>query len=73
MLRLGVLDDGPGFSGTTTSRGGTGLGISNTRKRLAELYGDKASLEAEGRSPHGAAVTITLPFHIVPLADRELK
>jgi two-component sensor histidine kinase len=73
VLRLGVLDDGPGFSGTTPSRGGTGLGISNTQKRLAELYGDKASLDAEDQSPHGAAVTITLPFHVVPLADRELQ
>jgi hypothetical protein len=70
-LRLGVLDDGPGLSGTPARRSGAGLGISNTRKRLAQLYGDSASLEVNERSPRGTAVTITLPFHTAPLAERE--
>jgi signal transduction histidine kinase len=70
-LCLSVVDDGPGFSGTMANGEGTGLGIGNTRKRLAELYSDGASLQAEDRSPHGAAVTIRLPFHVAPLADRE--
>lgn len=70
-LRLGVSDDGPGFRTASSRGGGTGVGISNTRKRLAELYGEAASLEWEDLSPHGAAVTVTLPFHTVPLADPE--
>lgn len=70
-LRLRVFDDGASFTSTSAKRGGTGVGISNTRERLAQLYGDEASLEMEEPSPRGAAVTITLPFHTVPLAGRE--
>ena len=66
-LRLGISDNGPGFSDTSAAGGRTGVGISNTRKRLAQLYGDRASLEVEEASPGGAVVTITLPFHTVPL------
>jgi signal transduction histidine kinase len=71
VLWLRVSDDGPGFKGTKAARGSSGVGISNTRQRLAQLYGDRASLAAEDASPTGAVVTITLPFHTVPLADRE--
>jgi two-component sensor histidine kinase len=67
-LRLGVLDEGPGFSGVPSPPQGIGLGIRNTRKRLAQLYGDEATLDTADRSPRGATVTITLPFHTVPLA-----
>jgi two-component system LytT family sensor kinase len=70
-LRLRVLDDGPGFRGASSRGAGIGVGIDNTRRRLAELYGEDASLESEDLSPHGAAVTVRLPFHTVPLADRE--
>jgi signal transduction histidine kinase len=70
-LRLRVSDDGPGFSGTAGARRGTGVGISNTRRRLTQLYGDRASIDVEDTSPSGATVTITLPFHTVPLAKRE--
>jgi hypothetical protein len=70
VLRLGISDDGPGFKGTRTARGSGGVGISNTRNRLAQLYGDQASLDAQDASPSGASVTITLPFHTEPLADR---
>ncbi|UCG87896.1 MAG: histidine kinase [Gemmatimonadota bacterium] len=70
-LRLSVVDDGPGFSSAPAGRGGTGLGIANTRKRLAQMYGERASLEVKEHSPHGAAVTIILPFHTVPLDERE--
>jgi len=70
-LQLRVLDDGPGFSGGPGAPRGTGVGISNTRKRLTQLYGDEASLETENRVPRGAAVTIMLPFHTVPLAGHD--
>ena len=70
-LQLRILDDGPGLRGASSRGGGTGVGISNTRKRLAELYGEAASLELEDRSPRGTAVSMTLPFHTVPRSDRE--
>ena len=70
-LRLCVCDDGPGFRGTAGARGSPGVGISNTRRRLVQLYGDGASLTVEDASPTGATVTMTLPFHTVPLDERE--
>lgn len=55
-LRIVVLDSGPGFRGDRT-----GVGLTNTRERLAALYGDAASL-AIGTAPGGgAAVTIAIP------------
>ncbi len=69
-LRLWISDDGPGFRGTVGTRS-AGVGISNTRRRLAQLYGDAASLDVEDASPSGAIVTITLPLHTVPRAERE--
>jgi two-component system LytT family sensor kinase len=70
-LRLWIRDDGPGFRGTAGAGSSPGVGISNTQARLAQLYGDAASLDIEDASPSGAIVTITLPFHTVPLAERE--
>jgi sensor histidine kinase YesM len=65
-LRIEVRDSGPGFPGRDDRR--EGVGLSNTRARLAQLYGDDASLGI-GRTPSGgAAVTITLPFHQAELA-----
>ncbi|UCC82982.1 MAG: histidine kinase [Gemmatimonadota bacterium] len=70
-LRLWIRDDGPGFRGKAGARSSPGVGISNTRRRLAQLYGDTASLDIEDASPSGAIVTINLPLHTVPLAERE--
>ncbi len=71
-LRLRISDDGPGFRDTVGARGSRGVGISNTRRRLAQLYGDVASLDIEQAVPGGGAiVTITLPLHTVPFAERE--
>jgi two-component sensor histidine kinase len=70
-LRLRVSDDGPGFRGTASVHGRPGVGISNTRRRLVHLYGERASLDVADAASGGAAVTITLPFHTVPLDERE--
>lgn len=70
-LRLWVADDGPGLRGTVGARGRPGVGISNTRRRLAQLYGDDASLAMEEGSPSGTIVTITLPLHTLPLSEGE--
>jgi two-component sensor histidine kinase len=66
---LEVRDDGPGLGRSPGSRA-TGVGINNTRERLAEMYGDEASLEMENATPHGAVVTIALPFHTTPPESR---
>ena len=58
-LLLNVIDDGPG----PRSRGnGRGIGLTNTRARLAEMYGNSSTLDATGE-PDGFRVTVALPFH----------
>jgi signal transduction histidine kinase len=62
-LVLIVADDGPGFQ--TTDAEQTGIGLTNTRNRLARLYGDRAQLVTESTAPHGARVTLTLPLRLM--------
>jgi LytS/YehU family sensor histidine kinase len=62
MLELQVGDDGPGL-GTTHGESGTGLGLTNTRARLRQLYGSQHSLRLESRSP-GTLVTIQIPYQL---------
>jgi two-component system, LytTR family, sensor kinase len=58
-LLLAVEDDGPGFR---NFRQPVGIGLANTRLRLAELYGDRASLTTANALDGGAIVAITLPY-----------
>lgn len=59
-LVVEVLDTGPGFAGDPEEIA-PGLGLSNTRGRLAQLYGETASLALRNRPDGGAAVTLRLP------------
>jgi signal transduction histidine kinase len=63
-LQLIVSDDGPGLVAPTPAR--SGIGLTNTRNRLARLYGDSASLVIEPAAGRGVRVTITLPIRTVP-------
>jgi len=45
--------------------GRSGIGLTNTRKRLARLYGDSAHLVIEQAAGRGVRVTITLPIRTV--------
>ena len=66
MLVLTVRDDGPGLAGRDGDRG-DGVGLGNSRARLAQLYGEVQSLELTDAPSQGALVTITLPFHTEPV------
>lgn len=57
-LRLRVEDNGIGLPETAPLR--EGIGLANTRARLAELFQGAASLEL--RSGEGLTVLVTLPF-----------
>lgn len=48
---------------------GHGIGLSNTRLRLKELYGDDAQIRLDMIWPQGVACRIRLPFRIVDTAD----
>jgi signal transduction histidine kinase len=57
-LLLSVRDDGPGVG----VDGREGVGLRNTRARLAGMYGDAQGLEIANGEEGGALVTIRLPF-----------
>jgi two-component system LytT family sensor kinase len=56
---LTVRDNGPGVSASASS----GVGLANTRARLAQLYGDEATLTLTTAPDGGALAEIALPFH----------
>ncbi|MBC3881361.1 histidine kinase [Undibacterium sp. LX40W] len=58
-LVLSVADNGVGF-GTTSS--GTGIGLTNIRERLKQLYGDDAALTLNMREQGGIEASIRLPL-----------
>jgi signal transduction histidine kinase len=61
-LCLTVCDDGPGPAATAGGRRGTGIGLENTRRRLAQLYGARASLALEALPQGGACARLELPW-----------
>ena len=66
-LELQVRDDGPGFppggSFEKHPRTNHGIGLANTRARLQQLHGEEARLTTSNGEPHGAVVTMVLPYH----------
>ena len=53
MLELAVADDGPGLTSTPAPRSGAGrgVGLRNTRERLAVLYDDRHRFATSTTSP----------------------
>ena len=63
MLEVRVRDNGPGLSKSTRKRmgPGSGLGLNNTRERLAQLYGDSHGFELINAPEGGLIVTVQIP------------
>jgi two-component sensor histidine kinase len=59
-LVLTVSDNGPGLPPMGTH--GSGVGLSNTRERLATMFGAEASLSIAPRSGGGVAATVRIPY-----------
>jgi signal transduction histidine kinase len=61
-LQLQVADDGPGLDlrHGRLPKGG-GVGLANTRERLAQVYGNRQSFRLTTTEPHGLTITIRLP------------
>jgi two-component system, LytTR family, sensor kinase len=66
-LVLSVQDNGPGLE----AENATGVGLANTRARLAQLYGDQARLVLTSVDGGGVLAVITLPYHTA--ADLRLE
>lgn len=57
-LVVEVIDTGAGFRAS----GGAGVGLANTRQRLATLYGERAQLDLAANSPRGVIARLQLPL-----------
>ena len=62
-VRLEVSDDGPGLRATPPGEG-NGIGLANTRDRLARLYGPAARLETMSAGTRGLTVRLTIPLRL---------
>jgi LytS/YehU family sensor histidine kinase len=60
FLQIVVEDSGSGKS--TSKQTGHGIGLSNTRERLAHFYGDNYTMLAQPLAVGGFRVAITLPY-----------
>jgi len=64
-LHLSVADDGPGL-GAPSPAEGTGVGLANTRERLAQLYGAEQSMTLERPEEGGTRVHLVFPARRAP-------
>lgn len=71
VLEIKVCDDGPGLP-PAGWQSGRGIGLANTRVRLRQLYGGKATLTVENSDPCGTVATVTLPYHLLDNAHTEM-
>lgn len=62
-LLLEIADNGPGLDlrHRKSAKGG-GVGLSNSRERLKELYGDNQSFRLSSTEPHGLTISIRIPL-----------
>jgi signal transduction histidine kinase len=65
MLELAVADDGPGLNTGAAPGAGRGVGLRNTRERLAVLYDDKHRFASLDNKP-GLRVELGLPLEMAP-------
>lgn len=59
-LHLRVRDSGPGLS--APAKNGHGIGLRNTRERLAHFYPDAYEMQAQPFERGGFEVAITIPY-----------
>jgi two-component system, LytTR family, sensor kinase len=71
-LHISVQDDGPGIA-LACGVAGRGMGLSNLRARLQQLYGEQAQLRIESAQPCGAVVKIVLPYRRHAGAESQIK
>jgi two-component system, LytTR family, sensor kinase len=80
-LLLEISDSGPGFASAARlnacrahqedqtgddGRSSTGIGLANTRARIAQLYGERSVLWVGAGDAGGARVSVTIPFRAAP-------
>jgi len=69
VLELSVIDDGPGLrEGESPPGERRGVGLRNTRERLAVLYGDNCRFSIINSRP-GLRVEMALPLELAPASE----
>jgi hypothetical protein len=64
-LRVRVIDTGQGLAAAPDA-GGSGIGLSNIRSRLAALHGERGHLSLCRNVPRGVVATIEVPLQRAP-------
>ncbi len=67
-LQIRVEDSGPGLQPSNGNGKGSksaGIGLANTRERLAHLYEENYRFEIKNAVPHGLIVTLEIPFETI--------
>ena len=62
QVTIQIQDDGPGLGGRGAAGITFGVGLSNTRARLEQIYGTAHRFELVNRAEGGLRVEIDLPF-----------
>lgn len=63
LLRIRIYDDGPGLKRDEVDGAHVeGVGLSNTRARLAQLYGDRQKFSLAERAGGGVEAVLVFPF-----------
>jgi two-component system LytT family sensor kinase len=68
-LVLRFEDNGRGFPGLDPQLPEPGLGLTNTRRRLEQLYASANHLQLESLPGGGAVVSLEIPFHTAPAQE----
>jgi two-component system LytT family sensor kinase len=62
LLHITIYDDGPGLKRDDGLKTIEGVGLSNTRARLSQLYGEKQKFTLSDREGGGVAAALVIPF-----------
>jgi two-component system, LytTR family, sensor kinase len=75
MLHLQVADNGPGLDegGRNGVKIKEGLGLSNTRARLEQLYGQRYRFELRNRDEGGAEADLEIPFELADCEGEQVE
>jgi two-component sensor histidine kinase len=62
-LHLVMSDDGPGLNSLhSPSKSGNGVGLTNTRERLTQLYGATHGFDLSDNQPNGLLIRMDIPY-----------
>jgi two-component system, LytTR family, sensor kinase len=73
FLQLEIRDDGRGMDRNSEGRSRRGVGLTNIRSRLEQLYGSEHRFKLENQAAGGVLVRISVPFRLGLENQAELR